>query len=742
MKNPLPGQFTLTLALSVACALFIHAASAGGDSPSASPRFEPIPRASGRDEVIPQVDRYLRARYGILPGCSSEALQSIREALDLELRSARKDQRGTDEAFIQSASERLAKVSPHSCVPGQWSLDLLVPKRIFYSMISEELTTPKSKAAQLLRKSHDFLVGLDRDFKLLERLVLKSWAFSVPMGSADMKREATNLHRDGKLLNPTDLSELSVLELSKLSPDPAHPMWSDERQPRKEADLTAKLEKSVSHALSLRSGRPISYQFTQADHVLFFERIKETNTSAKILVKDALGVAWKMKWGIEAQTEPVAQSLILKLGARFAQPVFSNGSTDEVVLILPALPAGSTTSEAGTCKAPAQASTLNECLKRSIFQFNLAPYVRHSGKITADNLSSVLKLLPRESRIATGAASARSLIGRSFVTFHESSVRFEPMKGVMLRKGAVPLSSLGALEDRVTRGLIVFNFWIENLDPKEDNTKNYLISNFSDEHSGIPSAVHPEYVEAQYDLGASLGGFISQGSPNDLKTGKDFISIRSILGKKRIFFKAPMAFYSKAWRRTTYADALWMARKITELSRGDIETAVALSKWADIGQKAWVYKLIERRNGIAEVFNLPLMNNPAPSFSVSLETDREIREVAAHYGISESLILAEIERAGLDRTGLRDELLKAGTIADCSESILIGILERTHYPSGLSRRIGRYVDSDLRERGCHLGDSPRPKGFLNLLSVKFRHSSEKSLTSAEIFARDSELNHR
>jgi hypothetical protein len=535
-----------------------------------------------------------------------------------------------------------------------------------------------------------------------------------PLTAAQATLEAVNLidPENGRTYSkPEELAGLSSDQVSRLDVRDDHPMWyaEDALRQRKARHPTAwsALEARVEARVSASIGAP--YELDRARRILRFEGIKTSATSPKIDAEDLHGQGWKVKWGDEVQTEALANRLYVELGGKFADLVYANkGGPGDLVLVLdrpdPASPASS-------CDTVVTLEDLKRCLLASEYEFDVSAHVVGHGVITAEML--------RQEPFSTATGEKQKLIGRRFVTFNESLVEFQPASGDFVLLGAGPMSSGGASSDRVKRGLAVFTYWIHNKDAKDRNNR------------GVIDRSSSTYAEYMHDMGASLGSLATSGNPNLLKVNDAFVRRRG----DTVRFREDMLYLPAAFEAATYADAVWMARKIVALPRETIVACVAATQWPDFQQDVMVSRLIARRNAIARAFDVgaTMAEDVAPR-DVALKTPADRLDAVRRYRLaiatdadeSKAVALLEqlMEQSGIaiqdgradfedvvdswtkgtqDETG--DRVL---TTTPCRESLIVALLERTIHPAGLARRIKRGSD-DKPLKAC-LPDrlAPRP----------------------------------
>jgi len=531
---------------------------------------------------------------------------------------------------------------------------------------------------------------------------------SRPLGPAEARLEAGALQdpATGKIYrDPADLTGLSSEQVSRLDVRDDDHLWytAGELRRLKSAHETAwkaletRLEARVSDVLHA------PYSLDRARRVLVFEHIRKVATSPKIDARDLYGQEWKVKWGEEVQTEALANHLYLDLGGKFEDLVYANkGGLRDLILVLDKENQenkgdNGNAGDADSCDKIATLDRLKDCLLHSIYKFDISAHVMGHGPLTQEML--------REEPFASLPADGKeALLGREFVTFNESLVEIQPGAAEFEGLGAGPMSSGGATDDRVKRGLALLNYWIQNKDVKDDNNRGLI-----DRRSST-------YVEYMHDLGASLGALKISGNPNLLKIGDAYVRRRG----DKIKFTANMLFVPEAFHHATYADAVWMARKIVEMPLADILAAVAATHWPDFQQEVMASRLIARRNAIARAFDVgaPLSYDVAPRV-VPLSTPAERSAAVARYQLSiategdeaKAVALLEqfmrecgipfdengqatfadrVDRWVIPNKGEQTEVVLATT--GCEESVLVALFERTIHPAGLARRIWRRVD--------------------------------------------------
>jgi hypothetical protein len=707
------------------------------------------PATSSMDEAVPRIDEILKCKYGINADYKSrQDFTDVQRAIEKELAAHQGDGQKDQENFLKEAQdlcEDALKTNSERDLEGAF----IFGKRILHGILVMNLEEEKKISegdTQPTRVANRFLalfekLDSDKTKKAViraERFLLKDYVSTVPkarpsdtLDEAEAELEAKYLvDKNGLALDRKNLVGKTHLFVAQQDISPGHPAWNTKAHMDKyeskleawtalekivEAGVTKQIKDDKKVPAALKAALGTGYQINKNRRVLFFEDVKTAATSPKVKSKDAFGQTWSLKWGDEVQTEPVTSRLWVALGGKFNDLVYANGwGASEVVLILP-----ENTKSKTECAVPVtDVPTLKTCLLKSKFQFNLDPYVETFGTITAANAKDVLTNLP--------ASLVSSYIGRSFVTFKESSQEFHPDKDVIRRGGPAPFGSLGSLDDRVARGLIVFNFWINNTDAKDDNNLQYIVKKEGQ-----------DYFEAQHDLGASLGGVISLGQVNALKTGEEFISdkkdslitkLANFLGHKpqNIYFRDSVLYHPQAWNNATWADAAWMAEKIVRLPNRDLAEIIKASHWPLFVQKALYYKLHNRRAELAKYFGPHSVDAPTtfPAITVNLSNKAAIKNslktaAGEAYATDSEVAAFEDFMKSEGVTGPSTELVvdQRGQVNICEQSLLVNFLQRRAHPAGLSRRVSRLFDGmPVAHRGCTPGAPPQPSDFQILIN--------------------------
>ncbi len=397
-----------------------------------------------------------------------------------------------------------------------------------------------------------------------------------PLGPARAKLESARLchPQTGEPVSSEQMSAMTAVEVSRLQPATDHPALRPVSPGAHYDAFLAEITKLVRASGKKTAQFDLSY----ARRILFFDELKTDASSPKIKAKDRYGVTWRVKWGDEVHSDVVATRLAIELGATYADLKFWSGPGQTLLILPPAKGADAVTTQ----------GDLDRVLKSSKFQFHLRRYT-----IEAPGLVDARGEPLGAGRVDQAMIERESLdpkyLGCVFLAFKECQLSLD--NPALKRLGGVDLNRGRALDDRVARGMLVFNTWINNPDVKEDNTSGGLLLD--------PQTVkNTRYVEFISDMGASFAGPYSAGclstlSPNCV--GEVF---------QTQMMKLHPVFLPNCWRHCTWADARWMARRIGQLTREDLERVFADSGWPVYSQQLGVEKMLARRNDLVRTFGL------------------------------------------------------------------------------------------------------------------------------------------
>ena len=521
-------------------------------------------------------------------------------------------------------------------------------------------------------------------------------ARNKPVGEILAREEAAFLYNPDtrNFFTVSELAALSANDISRLDVSDTHPAWfrqtaSSSLGADRVKDFIRWMENGMTEALHAEGDldENLHWNSKRVRRVMFMEELYQSATSAKGVAEDAYGVEWKFKWGDEVHAEAVASRLYLMLGGKATDLSFVGGpGPDEMILILnqadeyTPTPAGEDAE-----RDPATVRQFIQTLD-DFYGFDLRPYIHSHGIITEQNVDRLLRHLPPE---PDEDYKPEHLIGREWISFIEYSMELKPQDYIIRYDGS-RMSDHTARNDRVARGLYLFNLWITNRDAKDDNNKAYYIMRPPSKGED-PEIV--EYREGMHDLGLSFGTLKSGALVNDMTVGPDFLR-RSSDGNHLLSSQSFICI-PEAWSQATWADGRWMAEKIASLSEADIRSAVAATRWPDFAQSALSYKLIARRNRIAEFYGcIDLLDQPLidpPRHAVSLDSPNAIRRTEHHYQLKPGSLAAALKKANVD-IPYTETVLTQGQLVSSKDSHLIRLLVQQRHPSGLHERYNRSDD--------------------------------------------------
>lgn len=519
-----------------------------------------------------------------------------------------------------------------------------------------------------------------------------------PIGYEAAARESSFLYNPERknFYVKQELAAMSSGEIARLDVGPGHHTWyrREETPADPLASFQSSMEQGVAAALREKDDLPegADWDLRTSRRVLFMDKVYKSATSAKARVEDAYGAEWKMKWGDEVQSEPVCSSLYLLAGAKMTDLVVAGGGgPEEMILILSKK--GDYDSKDKEEREPWNVDQLTEALD-DYYGFDLVPYIHSKGVIDPSNVDRLLRNLPEGGKKKLRKSE---LIGRHWVSFREFSLELRP-KGYIRDLDGASFSDLAATEDRAARGLYVFSLWISARDAKDDNNKTYFVRK-----PGAPrDKAIIAHFDGQHDLGSTLGALGSAGRVNAMPTGDDFLRINAsgnaVVGRQTFVYK-PASYWNATW-----ADAKWMAGRISSLSDSQLRQAVATSQWPDFMRETLFYKLAARRNQLARVFGWEDAAAPDPAppeISIDFGSPALIREAEERYRLAPGSLADELARRGGNQSG-RETLVTKGEVVPSEESALIHQLILQRHPAGLTDRYHRMFNRHpkaLREDG-------------------------------------------
>lgn len=483
--------------------------------------------------------------------------------------------------------ERLSILLDRASKPGAGEADLrsyyTKTMRIWYSLEA-------SVCADNMEKKN-IVQGAFYLIKMGVRLLGKPFVVRIPscrdtdaaVGADKAALESRGLcASDGKIVSGEAMANMTARQISALEPaGESHVYRPVSGNP---IDRFSELEKEITELTRICPGGDPDFDLQQARSVFMLEEVKTTATSPKVSAKDRYGFSWKFKWGNEVHTEILATRLYCALGGRYADLKYVI-SAGEAPLVLQ--PEGDKDGEL---------KTLDDMITRfknnGTRNFKMIDWVVPGG----------LQKSPDGKLLGHGRVDEQFIkkykiknryLGAWYVWFKESSVSFNAP--CAKRIGAAAFSDLGALDSRVARGSIIFNMLLMNFDAKDANNKMVLLYNPKTQKFDTP-------IEYQHDLGciltASVLEKLTAGEINELDW-KWMAKFPGIIG-----FNVGVMYHPVAWKKATYADAMWMARKVCALEPAVWEWAVSQAKWPSFAGSLLVERLKSRRNQLIDIFDL------------------------------------------------------------------------------------------------------------------------------------------
>jgi len=477
----------------------------------------------------------------------------------------------------------LGSISKPGAAPEAFYGDYVKIMRIWYSL--EASIVADHMVKRNLAQSALYLI------RMAVRLIAKPFVVRVPScGDPDAKigpekaaYEASGLYdANAKAISRTDMAAMSARQISMAEPLGESHVYR--QLPVAPIKRFSELEKEIVELTRVCPGGDPSFDLDQAKTVFMLDEVKDTATSPKVTVKDKYGFSWKFKWGNEVHTEILATRLYIALGGRFAdlKYVISSGAAPLVLQ-----PESDDKSEY---------KTLGELVEKfknnGIRNFKMMEWVVPEG-LQKDPTGKLLGHGKVDEAFLKKYSIKKKYLGAWYVWFKESSASFNAP--CAKRLGAAAFSDVGALESRTARGSIVFNMFLMNFDAKDANNKLVLLYN-------PQTGKFDRSIEFQHDLGCTLTASVLEkltaGEINEL----DWKWMAKLPGA--IGFNVGVMYHPEAWKKATYADAMWMARNVCSLDPAVFEWAARETKWPEFAQSLVVERLKSRRNQLIEIFNL------------------------------------------------------------------------------------------------------------------------------------------
>ncbi len=539
-----------------------------------------------------------------------------------------------------------------------------IATRVLYSLDSEFL-------------ENDSYTKLGK-FKLVEKIWKSQAKFDISdnrdplstISDKSLNKVASNLVKSpGEYYSKQDMKNLTPQDISELDISENHPKWftnSAKIDGKKHWEyIESWVNENVSKKLKKKKNIDVKYNVQNAHRILVFDGMKSNDTSPKFKTRDIYGMKWKLKMGEEIHTEPILNRLYVLLGGKFNDLVYAQSVTQNnlSVVIL------NEEDNSQSCDKVASLEKLKKCFLDGHYKFDMSSYVHSYGTISRENLNQTFK--PQNE---FESKKIEKYLGRKYLILKESSLEYKDHP--IIKAGATALSNLDSTTDRVQRGLSLFHSWISNGDLRDANTRSYILKDFMGKD---------QYIEADHDLGASLGFMLKIGSINHYKTKDNFLMTSK--RNKQLVILDLILNRPKSWTKVTYADLKWMLNKIQKLNLEELKWAISYSALPVFMEEIIYNKMISRINSIFEVFKMEKFEeNQALTYSLPVNT-----ETASSLNIAQEDFINFNEK-NPKYTAIDDQLSVGNKISECNESFWINLLERTNHPSGLSRKLMRFKD--------------------------------------------------
>ncbi|MES2593096.1 MAG: hypothetical protein V4608_14530 [Bacteroidota bacterium] len=386
--------------------------------------------------------------------------------------------------------------------------------------------------------------------------------------------------------NSISNEEAKNISKSNLQEDPEDsPFWH--KNPEKIAPA-----KRFEHLAKLKKIK------AKKDMVVLFDKPSLSGSAPKINVLDLdLDNKWSLKWGDEVHTDVVGSHIFAALGYDVDHPYCYE--ENKLTLIFDGL------------KEIKNVTELTIKIKE-IYKIDLNPFITTSGTVTDIMAEELTSLKP--------------FIGKQFVRFKKCVLEGRPDR--VKRIGSFLPSLLSNDDRRELRGALLAHQFIGNWDTREQNTLLTTVN--MGKYNYRMSAVFS-------DLGTSFG--VVQGVfPPDFKVGlvNEFAwEVASCKGGK-IKLNTKINSILPAYKKATYQDLLWMAKKIALLDGPSLRIMINKAKWPEPIAELYYHKLASRRASILKAFNL---EDPHP---IAFDTHLTIK-VKDEYVIKEGKLIVDFE---------------------------------------------------------------------------------------------------
>lgn len=522
--------------------------------------------------------------------------------------------------------------------------------------------------------------------------MLSSEGMHRPLGLKKARKESPFLvspqQSENDFVSMDTLATMTSEEISDLDVRTDHQQWYSVKALAQISDPWLFFEQGFEDKINKQLESQFDskrYKLNQVRRLVFFERFEDSGgTHAKIKVKDAYGFKWKLKWGNESYTESVANHLYLELGGKHQDLNYSHSIDQSILVVFPKSVDPSDTQFIDNFES------LNTKVRKSRYKEDLSKYLTYNQYGTLQNYNIDDMIRPYRQSIPKHLLREKLELGMAFAVFKEASMEFKDRR-IIQRGGPWAQSSPGAIKDRPMRAQVLFNIFVENFDAKDANGELVL--------SPINDEIH-HLLQAPVDLGAAFRGDVFRRRGINGLSEKSFLT-PSWLFPKHLVYNHPVAYRAKSHDRATFADLLWMAKKIARLKDDRLDQIVTFSELPDFCQKMLSYKLKKRRDHIAHLFGIKADDqDKAQSLQnivVDLSSKSAQRRAAKKYHIPYAKLRKMLIAANVE-ANYYDHPVENGKIASCRNSAIINLLEKYVHPLGLSRNSRHW---NRKQRPCH-----------------------------------------
>ncbi len=546
--------------------------------------------------------------------------------------------------------ERLSAILGEASKPGvdadKLNINYVRTMRIWYSLEASILEDHMVK--KNLIKSTLYLM------KKAVHVIGKPFAVNIPscdpdkiIDADDAAKEANRIYDgSGKAISKSEMASMTARQISMLEPSGETHVYRP--LPIEPAMRYAELEKEIISLTRICPGGDPDFDMEQAKKVFMLDKVITSATSPKVATKDKYGFSWKFKWGNEVHTEALATRLYVALGGRYAdlKYVLPPGAAPLVLH-----PEGDDESEYKTL-----GELVEKCNNNGIRSFKMMDWVIPEGLQKSPD-GKLLGHGKVDEGFLKKYGIKKKYLGAWYVWFKESSVSFNAP--CSKRLGAAAYSDLGAADSRSARGSIVFNTLLMNIDAKDANNKLVLLYN-------PQTRKFDNVIEYEYDLGCVLTAPVHEklaaGEINEFDW-KWMVGFPGHIG-----FNVSVLYHPDAWKKATFADAMWMARKICALDPSVFEWAAKESRWPEFAQSLFVERIKSRRNQLVEIFKL----------------DKEGFKMLP---VNTKLTI-KVPQAG----GIIDMPVRDGKIVSPDASMTVKNAEERMHPEGIFKTVSRFND--------------------------------------------------